>query len=159
MHRLIFVVLAAGLLAACGSDDDDDEAAVVPDEPAMESSEDDSAPADNSAAIGMTTIGALDLELPFPIPGEIPAPADAEYVGESQNSAPYSAVQFSTEMDADALEDELKAFADATDAIFDESIEQITFLTEIDGTQYNVYAWVRTNEEVTILEAGVIEMP
>lgn len=165
MRRLLILTLAAGLLAACGDDSDDepeanDTPAEAPADDAAAAPADD--PADEPAVNGlpeMVTIADLDVDLPFAIPGEIPAPSDAEYIGEATNAAPYSAVQFSTGMDAEALRAELAAFAADTDANFDEAIDQVTYLTEIDGVQHNVYAWVRTVEGDAVLEVGIIEIP
>ena len=165
MRRALLLVLAAGLLSACGSDEDDSaNDAGVADDPALVVPEAETAavidpePAEG-AILEMTTIAALGVELPFPIPGEIPVPSDAEYIGESPNAAPYDSAQFTTAMDAELLKSELRDFADANDARFDEAIEQVTYITEIDGARYNVYVWVLTSEGATILEAGIIMSP
>lgn len=164
MRRALLLVLAAGLLSACGSDDDDstDDTGVA-DDPVVVAPEAEPAAEDPEPAVGatleMTTIGALGVDLPFPIPAEIPVPSDAVYIGESPTAAPYDAVQFTTDMDAELLKSELRSFADANNARFDEAIEQVTYIAEIDGARYNVYIWVLTSEGETILEAGVIMIP
>jgi hypothetical protein len=167
MRRMFTVALAAGLLAACGSDESEPDDVGSAETPAS-ASEAASAPAPEAApapapvaaaAPEMTTVGELGFELPFAIPAEIPAPADATYIGENPAATPYEAVQFATAMDAEALNAELEAFANATGANYDPSIRQVSYLTEIDGARYNVYAWVRTVEGEAILEVGRIAIP
>ena len=157
------LLFSALMLAACGSDDDpaEDEttdAPVVLDSPAEDATpapEPTPDPAEE-AGIEMTTVGALDLALPVAVPADIPAPLDAAYIGESTTAAPYRAVQFATDMDPDELTAELRAFAEGIDANFDEAIGQVTYQTDLDGSRWAVYAWVRTNEGQTILEIGTI---
>jgi hypothetical protein len=127
---VVFLVFAVAMLSACSSDEPESETGSESDvasAPAPEPA--DPGPAANNpepvaddTAIEMATIGALGIELPFPIPDEIPAPIDAEYIGENQLAAPYSAVQFSTNMAADTLRSELRNFAETIEARFDEAI-------------------------------------
>ena len=143
MRRVLLAALTTLLIASCDSE---------------EQTSGNATGAPEAAQPAMTTIGALAPDLPFPIPPEIPAPEDAQYIGESKTSPPYKAVQFSTAMNNELLKAELKAFATDIGGRFDESLGQVTYMTEIEGTRHFVYAWVRTNEGNTRLEIGTAEI-
>lgn len=120
--------------------------------------DDDSGPAD--ADTGLVTVVALDLELPFAVPGDIPAPSDGELAGENEAASPYRAVQIGTSFDAEQLREEVRAFGRSVSARYDEGTGQVVYETDLDGVRHTVYVWVRTDDggdHPTLLEVGILE--
>jgi hypothetical protein len=142
--RALLILLTVVVLASCGPDEEESK---------------DQETTTEASALGMTTIGALNVELPFPVPGEIPAPTDAKYIGENKGAAPYNSAMFSTAMTPEALQAELRAFATAKGARYDPAIHQVIYTTELEGAKHNVYAWARTLDGKTVLEIGTIKVP
>lgn len=142
------LVLAILGLVACGGSDGGDGS----DASGTDGSTD-------SATVEMTTFANVDSSSPVDLPGDIPLPSDAVFVGENAAAAPFRALQFESSIAIDEVHNAVRSFADSEPgARYDEAIAQAQFERDIDGVRHTIYLWPRSLDSTT-LEIGIIENP
>jgi hypothetical protein len=127
-HLWVGLVICGLVLGSCGGSDDTGESGqsdIATDE--VDESDKSEGASDSDGSSGIVTVGALGLDLPIPVPDDIPAPSDGVFV-EVRTLGEWETIHIGTAQDAEQLRTAIKDHAGAVEfGRYDETLGALMF--------------------------------